>query len=317
MASANWDNPLSYVGLAAISYLSYKFIRQASTYALPSTLTTRYNPTGNNWALVTGASDGIGYGFSEELCARGFNVILHGRNGSKLEARTRELAAQFPTRKTAIVVLDVVGVTGAIDRVADQVRGILHEHGGELSVLVNNVGGETRPYVELEGYTFEDVQKTIDKNAVFMTQITRVLLPVLGAGSGVVMNISSTSSFGMPFISVYCATKGFVDSFTYALAAECRVQRPNVEVLGLRSSAVKTAGFDIQETLFTPSARNLASGALNRVGCGKVIVWAYFWHWVQGISFDFMPRWLMLKISTQRLTALKKEEMEKSKTKTL
>lgn len=318
MASSTWDNPLSYVGLAAISYLTYKFTRQASTYFLPSTLTKHYNPTGANWALVTGASDGIGYGFCEELCARGFNVILHGRNRTKLEARTRELAAQFPNRKTGIVVLDVVGVTAAIDDVADQVRALLHTHGGELSVLVNNVGGETRPYVELDGYTFSDVQKTIDKNAVFMTQITRVLLPLLGeAGAGVVMNISSTSSFGMPYISVYCATKGFVDSFTYALAAECRVQRPNVEVLGLRSSAVKTAGFDIPETRFTPSARNLAAGALNRVGCGKVIVWAYFWHWVQGISFDFMPRWLMLKISTQRLTALRKEEMEKSKTKTL
>ncbi|KAJ5162036.1 hypothetical protein N7492_007428 [Penicillium capsulatum] len=317
MASA-WENLLSYVGLATISYLTYKFTRSISTYALPGTLTKHYNPNGSSWALVTGASDGIGYGFCEELCARGFNVILHGRNRAKLETRTRELAAQFPARKTAIIVLDAVDVTAVIDDVAQQVRAVLREEGGQLSVLVNNIGGETRPFVALDGYTFEDAQKTIYKNAVFMTHITRVLLPVLDeAPAGIVLNISSASSFGMPFLSVYCATKGFVDSFTYALAAECRVHRPNIEILGVWSGAVKTAGFDIEETRFAPSARKLASGALNRVGCGKTLVWAYFWHWVQGYAFDYMPRWVMVKLSTWRVLTLRKEEMEKPKTKTL
>lgn len=318
MASMNWSNPFSYLGLAAATYLTWKFTQQAKVYLLPSTLNKRYNASGNNWALVTGATNGIGFGFCEELCERGFNVILHGRNKALLKQRARELAAAYPARKTAIVVLDVVGVTSAVDDVAAQVRAVLAEHGGELSLLVNNVGGETRPYVQLDAYSFEDVQNTIDKNAVFMTHITRVLLPFLGEkGPGAIVNVSSVSSFGMPYVSVYSATKGFVDSFTYALAAECQVERPNVEVLGLRSAQVKTAGFDIQETLFSPSARKMASAALNRIGCGRIIVWAYFWHWVQGISFDILPRWVLIGFSSQKLLALKKEEEENRKTKTM
>lgn len=85
MASMNW-NPFSYLGLAAATYLTWKFTQQAKVYLLPSTLNKRYNASGNNWALVTGATNGIGFGFCEELCERGFNVILHGRNKALLNS---------------------------------------------------------------------------------------------------------------------------------------------------------------------------------------------------------------------------------------
>jgi len=310
----DWKTPLAYVGLTSLAYISLQFIRQAKTYLLPSTLTKRYNRPGNNWALVTGATDGIGFGFCQELCARGFNVILHGRNRAKLERRVRELAAEFPARKTRIVVLDAVGLTAAMDGVADEVQSILRVHGGQLSVLVNNVGGDTRPYTTLAENRFEEVQATIDTNVVFMMQITRVLLPLLmQAASGLVLNVSSIAAYGMPYISVYSSSKGFTDTFTRALEAECAVEGRGVNVMGLRVGQVKTAGFDyVKENLFVPTGRGLASAGLNRVGCGQVIVWAYFWHWVQGVSFDFLPRWMLMKITVQAMRSLKKAE-EKAK----
>jgi short-subunit dehydrogenase len=308
-----WQTPLSYIGLATLAYTTLKFTRSATTFLLPTSLNT-YNRTKNNWALVTGASDGIGFGFSQELCARGFNVILHGRNRAKLETRAAELRAEFPTRRVEIVVRDVVGLTVDVDEIAVEVKCILEAQGGELSVLINNVGGEVRPYTVLSDYSFEEVERTISMNAGFMTQITRVLLPVLEAGSGaVITNVSSVSAFGMPYISVYASTKGFVDTFTKALEAECKAEKRNIEVLGLRVGQVKTAGFDVQAGLFVPDARTLASAGLNRVGCGRVIVWAYFWHWLQGLSFDILPRSMLMMISSKKLMALKKEEEEKAK----
>ncbi|KAJ5099984.1 hypothetical protein N7532_006985 [Penicillium argentinense] len=298
MNLSNWNTPLSYLGLATLAYITIKFTRSATTFLLPSGL-TRYNRTKANWALVTGASDGIGFGFCQELCHRGFNVILHGRNRAKLEKRVQGLNAQFPMAKVEIVVCDVVGLTGAVDEIGSEVREILTAQGGELSVLVNNVGGETRPYTVLSDLRFDEVDATIAKNAVFMTQITRVLLPLLEKGDG--------------GLCVYAATKGFVDSFTKALEAECKNEKRNVEVLGLRVGQVRTAGFDIAPGLFSPEARTLASAGLNRIGCGRVIVWAYFWHWLQGLSFDIMPRWLLVKVSIDRMMALKKEDEEKAK----
>lgn len=308
-----WQTPLSYIGLATLAYTTFKFTRSATTFLLPTSLDT-YNRTKNNWALVTGSSDGIGFGFSEELCARGFNVILHGRNRSKLETRAAELKVQYPNRRVEIVVRDVVGLTADVDEIGGEVKAILEAQGGELSVLINNVGGEIRPYTVLSDYCFEDVEKTIAMNAGFMTQITRVLLPILETGDGgLVLNVSSVSAVGMPYISVYASTKGFVDTFTKALEAECKAEKRKVEVLGLRVGQVKTAGFDVQAGLFVPNARTLASAGLNRVGCGRVIVWAYFWHWLQGLSVDLLPRSVLMMISSKTLMALKKEEEEKAK----
>lgn len=240
---------------------------------LPSSL-NKYNPTKTNWALVTGASDRIGLGFCEELCARGFNVLLHGQNREKLAKRASELSAQFPTRKVSIIVRDVVGLTGDMDGISEEVRAILKVEGGKLVVLVNNVGGEVRPYTVLSDYRFEEVNRTIATlNIGFIAQITRVLLPLLETSvGGVVLNISSISAVGMPYISIYTATKGFVDSFTKTLEAECKAERKKVKVLGLRVSQVKTARFDIEAGLFVPDRRTLASATLNRVGCGRVIV---------------------------------------------
>jgi short-subunit dehydrogenase len=316
MDISNWTTTLSTIGLATLSYLSYKLTRQASIYLLPSKL-QRYN-TNKNWALVTGATDGIGFGFCQELCSRGFNVILHGRNREKLVQRATELNTAFPERKTGIVVLDAVGMNDGVDDIAEQVRDIIGNEGqgqGRLSVLVNNVGGEKRPSVTLGTLKYADVDATIDKNARFMAQITRVLLPLLSEGqdrSGLILNVSSLSQYGLPYICIYSATKGFVDSFTKALEAECSAERCGVEVMGLRVGEVKSAGYDVESTLFVPLARTLAKAALDRVGCGKVIVWAYFWHWLQGLSFEVMPRWVLMHATIGRMMAIKKREEEKA-----
>ncbi|KAJ5682928.1 hypothetical protein N7462_006093 [Penicillium macrosclerotiorum] len=311
MTLKDWTPSLSTIGAAALAYFAVQFTRQAAVYILPCQL-KRYNQSGTNWALVTGATDGIGFGFCEELCARGFNVILHGRSASKLDQRARELRAAYPDRKTGIIVLDVVGAGQAVNQVAAQVQAITDEHGGRLTVLVNNVGGETKPFTALDMLSFADAQATIDRNLGFLTHITRVLLPLLaGKGrSGLVLNVSSFSAYGLPFITVYSATKGYVDTFTRALEAECLARQYGVEVLGLRVGQVRTSGFAVGSGAFVPNGRMMAKAGLNRVGCGQVIVWGYFWHWIQGAAFDILPRWMLMKASSKKMSALKKETEE-------
>lgn len=307
-----YTKPLAYLGLLAVAKVAFSFIRQATNYLRPSTLVKSYNPTGTNWALVTGATDGIGFGFAQELCARGFNVILHGRNAGKLERRQRELQAEFPNAQLGIVVRDAQNITGDIDGIDSEVRRIVGA--GSLSVLVNNVGGETRPATLLKEYTFEDVQDTVSRNATFTIQITRVLARQLEENApSLVLNVSSVSAFGLPYISAYCATKGFVDSFTKSLRAEFQAEGKAVNVMGLRIAEVKTAGYDIKSTLFVPDGRIMAAAGLDRVGCGEEVVWAYFWHWLQGLSFEILPRWLMLKFAGMKLKALRADMLAKAK----
>jgi short subunit dehydrogenase-like uncharacterized protein len=58
------------------------------------------------WAQVTGASDGIGEGFVNELCSHGFNVVLHGRNAEKLTRVQEALRAEYPKSEVHIAIAD-------------------------------------------------------------------------------------------------------------------------------------------------------------------------------------------------------------------
>ncbi|EKV18892.1 Short chain dehydrogenase/reductase, putative [Penicillium digitatum PHI26] len=317
-----YTKPLAYLGLFTLGKIAVSITRQASIFLLPSTL-QRYNRTKTNWALVTGATDGIGFGFGQELCARGFNVILHGRNAEKLERRRRELQTLFPEVCVAVLVRDAQNLTADIDDVDAEVRDIIRRSNetirserdpGRLTVLINNVGGEMRPSTLLKEYTFENVQATISRNATFAVQITRVLATQLEENApGLVMNVSSVAAFGLPYISIYSSTKGFVDSFTKSLRAEFAAEGKKVEVMGLRVAEVKTAGYNVKSNLFVPEARVLAAAALDRVGGGQEIVWAYFWHWLQGLSFEYLPRWILMKITAMKMKEIRVDLDAKAK----
>ncbi|KAJ5188161.1 Short-chain dehydrogenase/reductase SDR [Penicillium cf. griseofulvum] len=315
-----YTKPLAYLGLFALGKHVFSITRQATNFLLPSTLLKRYNPTQKDWALVTGATDGIGFGFAEELCARGFNVILHGRNSEKLQRRRRELEALFPAVHVAVLVRDAQNLTPDIDDVDAEVRDIIRSNGtassegGRLTVLINNVGGETKPSKLLKEYTFEDVQDTISRNAAFAIQITRALAGQLEENApGLVMNVSSIAALGLPYLSIYSSSKGFVDSFTKSLRAEFAAEGKEVEVMGLRVAEVSTPGYDVKTNLFIPEARVLAAAGLDRVGCGQDIVWAYFWHWLQGLSFEYLPQPLLLKIAAMKIKAIRADQEAKAK----
>lgn len=90
------------------------------------------------WALVTGASDGVGRGFVEELLERGFNIVLHGRNERKLQGVIDELRLQWPQRELKLLVLDASARLSDANEVSEKLQQLEHL---ELKVLINNVGG--------------------------------------------------------------------------------------------------------------------------------------------------------------------------------
>ena len=293
---------LSYVGAATTCYWTIQLARHLYSYFRPTAL-PRYNPTGkDSWALVTGASDGIGFGFAQELSQRGFNVFLHGRNREKLIRRQEELQAEFPNVITKIIVSDASNISENIDTIAHEVGNV------RLTVLVNNVGGESRAYRRLTELTYEDVRNTINLNVTFMTQVTRSLLPVLEKnGPGLIMNVSSTASFGMPYLPVYSGTKGFVDSFSRSLDAEVKADGRDLEVLAVRVGSVKSQGNDVELSLSTPGSRTMAAAALNRVGSGFPLVFGYWGHALPGLTLDWIPRNVVVAMLAKTMRGLKRD----------
>jgi short-subunit dehydrogenase len=89
------------------------------------------------WAIITGASDGIGFGFCQELSKQGYNICLISRNREKLEQKVQELRAEFGGKvEYRVVVADfresfLEGFFGKLEQELD---------GIEPGILVNNVG---------------------------------------------------------------------------------------------------------------------------------------------------------------------------------
>ncbi|KAL9112670.1 MAG: hypothetical protein Q9187_007730, partial [Circinaria calcarea] len=186
-----FEKSLYCLGILTTCYYFLRFFQFIYLFIRPSSL-PRYLRRPSSWALITGASSGIGFGFAQELCSRGFNVILHGRNPNKLERLQAELQRQFPDRSIRIAIADAVQskVASSIEDIVSSLRDL------QLTVLINNIGGITGmappPFKTLAAYTAQEVDETIKVNAGFATQITRALLPVLQKNQpSLILNIGS------------------------------------------------------------------------------------------------------------------------------
>jgi len=147
---------------------------------------------------VTGASSGIGAGICECLAVRGWNVVLIGRDESKLN----ELAAKL--EKSNVKTLSISADLSTPEGVR-HVSTSLEKNGITVSALVNNAGfGIHAPFDESSG---TDEARMIDLQLKAMVQLTHVVLPgMLKRKEGYMLNVSSVYAFSpVPQQAVYAA----------------------------------------------------------------------------------------------------------------
>ena len=275
------------LGAVALSYLTLRFLRFIYLYTRPSTL-HRYHYGPEPWALVTGASDGIGLGFAQELAFNNFNILLHGRNPTKLSAAQFGLAQEFPAVQFRLLIADASDPsTAQFEDIVASIQDL------NLTVLINNVGGGSvcKPF---EDYTADEVDVMMNVNARFPTQLTRALLPSFTRNDGpsLIMNIGSMGTTGVPYAVPYGGAKAFNMSMSASLEVELRVEGKQIEVLAVPVGKVTDVSHRRDAvSFFTPSARTMARAALGRVGCGRGEVVGYVGHAVQKFVFDALPNW--------------------------
>ncbi|KAK6841115.1 hypothetical protein PG987_001975 [Apiospora arundinis] len=318
---------LTVVGLFTILILVTKFLNLVIVYLRPSRLIRYAHPSVNGdapWALVTGASDGIGRAFARQLAAAGFNVVLHGRNYDKLSGAMAELQIKFPRREFMIIIADASCVSCAdclhhgsqnqnnhnkkLDSSTPDFAAIQQKLGSmNLTVLINNAGGGPveAKFEPVSASPEITVTENISLNALFPLHLTRVLLPTLVRnGPSLVMNLSTMADQGFPLIAYYSASKAFLMATTRALRFEMQLEDlgggSDVEILGIRVGRVTDTAFCREPpSLFLPSAETLASAALARAGYGNGIVEGYWAHALQQLSarlLAILPKWVEDKV---------------------
>ncbi|KAJ1303617.1 hypothetical protein OPQ81_011800 [Rhizoctonia solani] len=169
----------------------------------------RYNHVSSDgqpaWALVTGASDGIGKGVAKELIARGFNVVIHGRNPEKLQAVKDELLSAHPQRSVCIFVWDATTpLTPGGQNLSTALLTHLNTNNIRLTALINNVGYTSSYHTFLTQDPCE-IDAIVNLQVLFLSHITRAVLPALTANQpGLIVNVSGlTQVFPAPFLAVH------------------------------------------------------------------------------------------------------------------
>lgn len=186
----------------------------------------------NKFAVITGASDGIGLGIAKAFLENGADICLVARNQEKLEIARQALSTQYED-KVHILASDLSLISG-IEPLAKQILDICPR----IDILVNNAGvGRFVPFAE----TSEDIlDMHISLNVKAPYLLTQYLLNSLVQTKGSVINISSYFSDRMlpgRDTTAYSLTKGAINSFTKALAFE-------VGKLGVRVNAIAPGSID-------------------------------------------------------------------------
>jgi hypothetical protein len=193
-----------------------------------------------SFAVVTGASSGIGHAFALRLAGRGHDLVVVARRRPRLE----ELAGQVRTahaRRVEVVEADLATAAGR-----DRLWQATERLGEPVEMLVNNAGfGLAGSFLEL------DRERQLEMVALNVTAVTDLAHRYLGSmvahGRGALVNVASLAAFQpVPYFAAYAATKSYVLALTEALEEE--VRSAGVRVLALCPGPVPTEFQDIAGT---------------------------------------------------------------------
>ena len=224
-------------------------------------------PWSGKWALVTGASAGIGVALAEELARGGTNLVLTARRRERLE----EVAKQLETAhkiQTKIFVADLAQADAP-----EKIFQFTQDQRIEIELLINNAGfGAYGEFPTVEARKLTDM---VQVNCAAVAHLTRLYAPEMVARRhGDILIVASTAAFqSVPYISTYAATKAFDLLFAEGLAEELKPHGVRVcalcpgstesefaEVAGQTHIAATRANRETAEKVARTGLRALAAG---------------------------------------------------------
>lgn len=169
------------------------------------------------WAVVTGASSGIGLEFAHQLAERGYSIMMVSNQGNELVEWAEKIHEQY-------------GVTTIAHRLdltepaaVDSVTGVLRANGIIPEVLVNNAGIFDFKKVEELGRRRLNLYIDLHIRAVTLLSAEIAIMMATEANGGYILNMSSMSCWmPMPGIAMYSATKAYIRTFSRALRVEMK-----------------------------------------------------------------------------------------------
>ncbi len=244
--------------------------------------------TKKKYALVTGATGGLGRAFVQALAKEGYALLLTGRSAEKLALLKEELCSRY---------LDLSIRTYAADLANEESRAAMFSQiageGVPLSMLVNVAGADVQK--GLEEYSQEKIAFQCRVNFEGAVACCRFAIGQR-AEKLQIINVSSVSGiYPMPYFAIYSATKGALTSFSQALRAEMKGK--GVSVTAVLPGAMPTRedikaqieGQGLWGRLAAKSPSSVAQASLKAVKKNKAKVIVGFWNKLMRVSTAWLP----------------------------
>jgi len=255
------------------------------------------------WALVTGASAGIGVALAEELAAGGTNLVLTARRLDRLQEVADGLRKKHGIQ-TRVVAADLA------KREAPQgIFAFTKERGLRIDLLINNAGfGQYGEVPQVETQRLLDM---VEVNCTAVVHLTRLFLPEMVARrSGDILILASTAAFqAVPYISTYAATKAFDLFFAEGLAEEMKPHGIRVCALCPGSTESEFHAVADQEEFAAHNqepADKVARTGLRALAAGKSYVISGLGNYLGAHSQRLVPRRLVTRVAANMFRPGKK-----------
>jgi len=255
------------------------------------------------WALITGASAGIGVEFATQLAAGGTHLVLTARRRDRLEALSEKLKGAHKIQ-TEIIVADL-----AQPDAPEKIYGLTKQQGMVIELLINNAGfGQ---YGELTQVETQRLLNMVQVNCTAVVHLTRLFLPdMIARNSGYVLIVASTASFqAVPYISTYAATKAFDLLFAEGLAEEMKPHGVRVCALCPGSTESEFHAIAGQERFTSKNqetAEKVARTGLQALAAGKSYAISGLGNYLGAHSQRMVPRRMVTRIAANMFRPDKK-----------
>ena len=226
------------------------------------------------FAVVTGASRGIGAEYAKALAARGYDLLLVARDQSRLDRLASELIAGHAVD----VQTEVMDLT--VPDAAQRLYVASRQRRDHVDLLINNAGfGAFGPFIEVP---MVRIQEMLRLHVNTIVESMRLFLPgMVERSSGAVINVASTAGlFSLPFMAEYAATKTFLITLSQALAEEVRPFGVRIQACCPGSTETdfhQTSGFRANNPLGSDTAAQVVSASLVALNRGMVVVVVIGW----------------------------------------
>lgn len=311
---ATYDRTLGYVFLAAIGVISlclyclllHCFSVMETKRCVNSYMKQLNDTKPDGYALVTGATGGLGKAFVFALAKRGYDLLLTGRSEEKLQTLREQTKARYPSVKVWIFEADLADEGGRYALTSK-----ISAHGFKISLLANVAGADIQKV--FSSYTQEKIAFQCRVNFEAAVSMCRFALE-RKAASLKIINISSVSGiYPMPYFAIYSATKSALTSFSVALREEEKDE--NVSVTAILPGAMPTRE-DIKEQikgqglwgkLAAKSPERVAEVALKAVYKNKPKVIVGFWNKAMRVCTCWLPTSWRLAFIAKRWRKISKD----------